>query len=193
MTVWMFLDPFASMVAEDEAKTWNEENPDKPPKDAQDVEYERIEATFREGFPDEKDILFSRGKGFLDLKNGCPDFYVWDIGGMCYTDYSGHGRSGFSRGVVEQLKDHPDTWFVPWSAFTFRYVEGALAEEYGEDVQIDGRLPPNILILDEKEMYKGVLEETIMERLKAKYQARRRVDANDLARLDKTDGGRTSE
>lgn len=170
MTVWLFMDKNSSGVSHDKAEEWNAENPDGPQKEGVDIDYEEAEEAFRKGFPGET-ILFSRDKNFYDLKNGSPDYYVFDIGGM---DYFGTRRSDFCRGVIELVADHPDTWFVPWSAFTFRYVEGALCDLLGDDCKVEGKLPPNVLVLDDREIYAGVIESTIMDRLRAAYQTRKK-------------------
>lgn len=170
LSVWLFMDEGSSFLAHDRAEGWNDEHPEGPHKRGVDVDYEDAEDAFREAFPG-VDLRFSRGKNWPELKNGSPDYYVFDIGGM---DYGGSSRGNFARGVIDQVEDHPDTWFVPWSAFTFRYVEGALCDLLGDDCQVNGRLPPNVLVLDDKEVYSGVLEHTVMDRLKAAYQARRK-------------------
>ena len=172
MTVWMFLDDYASMVADDKAHAWNEANPDKPPKAAKDIEYEEIEKLFRETYPDEK-ILFSREKRPFDLRNGGgPTFYVFDIGGLDGFTGMGGRCKRFADEVVNQVKDHPDTLFVPWSAFTQRYVEGALCDLLGDECWADNKIPPNVVVLDEKEM-RGWIEQTIKDKMSALYQKRR--------------------
>lgn len=175
LTVWSFVDPYSSDADAMRAKEWNEENPDKPPKDGQEMEYEEVEKYFREGFPGEE-IRFSRGKLPHDLSNASPDFYVFDIGGM---DMGGTGRGRFCNEVVRQLADHPNTLFVPWSAFTHRYAEGAIQELLVPDpdgVWEDSMLGrvPNILILDSKSCYDGILAETLVARLRKLYQERRK-------------------
>ena len=169
MTVWMFIDPFASGVADDKAEAWNAEHPEGPEKSATDIEYEEIEEAFTKTFPKER-ILFSRGKMPRELANASPNYYVWDIGGLCYTDYSGTQRGDFSRVVIDQIKEHPDTVFVPWSRFTQQYAEGALADLFGDDAFVEKKLPPNVIILDNDQTI--WVEEEIIKELKKLYRAR---------------------
>lgn len=175
MTVWMFIDPYSSDADHTRAMEWNAEHPDQPAREGVDMEYEDVERVFREGFPEEK-ITFHRGKLPHDLKNANPDYYVFDIGGM---DMGGTSRGHFCNEVARQLADHPNTTFVPWSAFTHRYAEGAIQELLVPDpngVWEDSMLGrvPNILILDSKSCYDGLLEDTILARLRTLYQERRK-------------------
>lgn len=169
--VWMFLDDYASMTADDRAAAWNEENPTQKPKTAKEIEYEEIEKVFQDSFPDAK-FLFSRDKNAFELRNGGPDYYVFDIGGLDGFTGCGGRCKRFADELVNQVKDHPDTLFVPWSAFTQRYVEGALCDMLGDDCWVDKKIPPNIIVLDDKEM-RGWIEGTILDKLKAAYQGRR--------------------
>lgn len=177
MTVWTFVDPNSSQTDEDLADQWNEANPDKPPRTGADMEYEEIETLFRGGFPDEQ-IAFVRGKLPHDLKNGAPNYYVFDIGGM---DLGGTNASRrmFSNELARQVREHPDTTFVPWSAFTHRYTEGALEELLlGDDTETEWKLsmlPPNILILDSASCYAGVLSTRLLTDLRQRYQTRKRA------------------
>jgi hypothetical protein len=177
MTVWTFVDPNSSQTDEDLAEQWNAEHPDQPPRTGADMEYEEIEQLFRKSFADEQ-LIFHRGKLPHDLKNGAPDYYVFDIGGM---DMGGTfvRRRMFSNELARQVGEHPNTTFVPWSAFTHRYAEGALEELLlGDDPDTEWKpktmLPPNILILDSSSCYDGVLAEKLLSELRSRYQSRKR-------------------
>lgn len=170
MTVWMFLDEYASLTAGDRAREWNEENPDKPPREPVDVEYEDVEALLREAFAGET-ILFSRGKRPHELANQAPTIYLWDIGGM--DGCTGSRRGQFSRDVIEQVAEHQDTIFIPWSSFTQRYAEGALCDLLGDECWADGRIPHNVIILDAEQVRKCYdLDNELLGRLRTLYQAR---------------------
>ena len=171
MTVWMFLDDYASMSAVDKANEWNDANPTQKPKEPNEIEYEEIEKILTEVFAGEK-ILFSRGKPPNELKNGGPDYYVFDIGGLDNFTMVGGRCARFARDLVEQIADLPSTLFVPWSAFTQRYVEGALCDILGDDCWVDKKIPGNVIVLDDKEM-RGWIENTILEKLKTAYQSRK--------------------
>lgn len=187
LTVWMYFDEYASMVSDDKAKEWNEANPDKPPKQAVDVDYEEAEATLTAAFPGVT-ILFSRNKPYWELKNGCPSLYVFDIG-MLGGGFGG-GRYEWCNGLYDQIADHPDTVFLPWSSFTQRYMEGVLADTLGEDCKIDNKIPPNVVILDEEEIRKcGLIEDELLAKLKKLYQDRRVKNPLDSVPAKPLDGG----
>lgn len=109
MKIWMYVDEFASMESSTEE------------------EYAEIEAAFREWLPDVK-LSFKRGASFMELRNGRPDFYVWDIGGLCYVDHSGDKRVDWCHEVVDQIESHPNTLFVPWTMMTQDYLRFAVTE-----------------------------------------------------------------
>lgn len=178
MQVWMFVDPNSSQTEEDRAEEWNEKNPDKPPRSAVDMEYVEIEELFAKTFPAEQ-IQFQRDVMPHSLKNAGPDFYVFDIGGM---DFGGSNarRRMFSNELARQVREHPDTTFVPWSAFTHRYAEGALEEMLlGDDPDTEWKpkemLPPNILILDSNSCYDGLLSDKLLAYARERYQNRKKV------------------
>lgn len=173
MTVWMFLDPYASLLANEDADEWNAAHPDEPLKTGRDIEYEEIEETFRSSFPKEKKILFSRDKIASELKNGAPDYYVFDIGGLDGFTMVGGRCKRFADELVAQIAEHPSTLFVPWSSFTQSYIEGALCDLLGEECWVDKTIPPNVIVLDEKERRSNV-EAIVLDKLKAAYQKRRR-------------------
>ena len=62
------------------------------------------------------------------LSNYPCDIYIFDIGGLCATDYSGRARGGFCRTVLEQLQERPSTAFIPWSRMTKGSVRGAIED-----------------------------------------------------------------
>lgn len=176
MTVWTFVDPNSSQTDEERADQWNADHPDQPAKTGADLEYEEIEQLFRKSFAAEQ-LAFHRGKLPHDLKNGAPDYYVFDIGGMDMGGTSARRRM-FSNELARQVREHPNTTFVPWSAFTHRYAEGALEELLlGDDTDTEWKLsmlPPNILILDTNSCYDGVLADKILGELRTRYQSRKR-------------------
>jgi hypothetical protein len=167
----MYTDDQTSWSMQDRAAQLNAERDEGAPEvDPVDLEYADIEKVFSDAFP-EIDFSFTRGVCPPALKNGCPDYYVWDIGGMAYGDMTGVQRGNFSRMIADEIKEHPDTVFVPWSSFTHRYIEGALADLFGEDAYAEGKLPPNVIILDEKEVW-GDMTDTIVKRMQTLYQLR---------------------
>jgi hypothetical protein len=183
----MFTDDQASMSARDRADKWNDEHPDAPaPKTTKDVEYEEIEGVFRETFPDEE-LVFSRDKTAFELRNGGPDYYVFDIGGLDGFTGTGGRCKRFADELVAQIEDHPGTTFVPWSAFTQRYVEGALCDLLGDDCWAEKKIPPNVVVLDDKEMT-GWVEQTILEKLGAAYRARKTRSSTTGSRSSSTPG-----
>lgn len=126
MTVWMFVDPFASMVGEMEAdRRGIADDGDMPA--AVVLEYVQLEEFFRKAFPD-REILFTRNVPVRELLTGAPSFYVFDIGGMCATDYGGHMRMNWCGGVLKALENNHSTGFVPWSLMTRCEMEGALMD-----------------------------------------------------------------
>ncbi len=171
MIVWMFLDEYASSLAVEDANAWNDEHPEGPPKEPRDIEYEKIEKIFNEVLPNEK-LLFSRNKLPSDLRNGGPAYYIFDIGGLDGFTMVGGRCNRFAKDLVEQVKEHENTIFVPWSSFTQSYVEGALCDLLGEECWIEKTIPPNIIILDDKQRREWI-EPIILEKLKTLYQARK--------------------
>jgi hypothetical protein len=105
----MYVDPFASMDSSPEA------------------EYAEYEQFFRDLLPGVA-LQFQRDVLFTQLANGRPDVYLFDIGGMCMTDYSGQQRFNWCHEVARQVEDHPNTLFLPWSEFTIRHWGDAVKE-----------------------------------------------------------------
>lgn len=165
MHIWMYVDQYSSWSSNNRAEEWNEDHSDEQ-KTGKDLEYEEIEKLFSKAFPAEK-LTFKRDVLLSELRNGNPDIYVWDIGGLCYVDQSGTQRYNWSHEVVRQIEDHPGTVFVPWSAFTQRYVRGALEDLIGEDAFEAQQFPRNILILDENELLTTTaIEQDIVKRVR---------------------------
>ena len=108
MKIWLYVDEFSTMdrTAEDE--------------------YEEIEEFFKGQLSGR--LYFKREVLPGELKNGSPDIYLWDIGGMCIVDHSGDRRIEFCRQIVEQVDDHPNTLFIPYTAMTRRDLQFALTE-----------------------------------------------------------------
>lgn len=167
----MYVDPQSSIVSDMLADDWNTANKDKPAKTGQVIEYEEIEKLFRTTFPDEK-IFFNRGITPHRLQNVNPDFYVWDIGGMCSVDLTGTRRTNFCRELLHQIKDHPNTYFVPWSVFTHNYIRNALTDLFDQDDLDPKNIPENLIILDEESRNEG-LDRVPMEKLSELYRNRK--------------------
>lgn len=108
MIVWLYVDQFASML------TTVEE------------EYEGLERLFRESL--DCALVFHRDKYPHELRNGCPDIYLFDIGGLCYVDHSGDRRHDFCHEVVRAVEEHPNTLFIPWTSMTRDMFRFALTE-----------------------------------------------------------------
>lgn len=177
MQVWMFVDPNSSQTEEDRAEAWNAANPNKPPRSAVEMEYAEIMDLFARTFPAEQ-IEFKPDVLPHALQNAGPEFYVFDIGGMDFGGTSSRRRA-FSNALAQQVREHPDTTFVPWSAFTHRYAEGALEEMLlGDDPDAEWKpkemLPPNILVLDSNSCYDGLLSDKMLAYARQRYQARKR-------------------
>lgn len=159
MIVYMFVDETSSMHAEDIAADG---------ETGQDIEYKEIEEFFRDLFPDEK-LMFKRNVTFNDLSNTNPDYYVFDIGGMDIAyDTLGKRRTQWCRGVVNQIADHPNTVFVPWSQFTQGYAKNALLDLIGEEAFDAGKFPPNLIVLSDSENRLSSTEILLREKLKAR-------------------------
>ena len=116
MIISMYLDPYATGYAEDLAEEEGLES-------GVEYEYCELENALREAFPGEK-ILFNRDVTPRELS--APTFYVFDIGGMCATDYSGAARRMWARDLAEKIGDLPGVGFVPWSSMTRSSVRAAL-------------------------------------------------------------------
>lgn len=91
-------------------------------------------------FPNET-LSFDEGKMPWDLKNNNPDIYLFDIGGLCHTDFSGGQRMRLCSVILRELDDHPNTKFVPWSSFTRKFIRYAFEEEKLEKIPINMWLP----------------------------------------------------
>lgn len=109
MQVWLYVDQFATIDSSSEE------------------EYAELEELFRQTFPGHA-LTFTRDMLPHMLANACPDVYLFDIGGLCYTDYSGGVRINFCKDVIAQVKDHPNTLFIPWSSMTMSYTRDAAEE-----------------------------------------------------------------
>ena len=68
--VWLYTDEFATIGR------------------TQEDEYKEIESRLVDLLPG-LNLKFERDKRPHDLSNGSADVYVFDIGGMCYSDLSG--------------------------------------------------------------------------------------------------------
>ena len=125
--VWIYVDPYGSQLL------------DTTPDD----EYPEIEAMIRDAHPGVA-FRFVRNKPPTDLLSGRCDVYVFDIGGLCYTDYSGSTRLNFCRVVQRAVEDLPDTLFVPWTGMTRDYLRSAwhdlVETRIGHQVE-EGELP----------------------------------------------------
>jgi len=139
MTIWMYVDEFSSMMSST-AK-----------------EYAEIRGCFRKWLPKHK-ILFCKDKRPHELANARPDIYVFDIGGLCYVDYSGNQRHNFCHEVVRQVEDHPNTLFVPWTSMTRASLRFAMTEFLPEfagkaedDREFSEGLRPNVWCPGENE------------------------------------------
>lgn len=110
MKIGLFVDAFASIGKE------------------QEDEYQEIEQAFRDAYPEETNLIFKRDMQPHNLKNNPVDVYLFDFGGLCYTDFSGSFRMSFASEIVKQLKDLPNTLFIPYSKMTRDYVHDAMEE-----------------------------------------------------------------
>jgi hypothetical protein len=150
-TIWLYVDPFASM--------------DGSPEE----EYDDIERELNERLPGE--CVFHRNKLPHELKTGSPDVYLFDIGGMCVTDYSGTLRDNFCHTIVEQVDEKTNTLFVPYTMMTRSSFRFALSEylpefavlpeeERGEHVLEEGkRLRPNLWYCDKEHEWDVSIDE----------------------------------
>ncbi len=116
ITVYAYVDPYTTMHAEDMADSLGLDSPE-------DYEYGEIEAAIKLEFPE---VIFNRGVLFSGLANANPDFYVFDIGGMCRVDFGGTQRVGWCHHVLRAMDDHPQTGFVPWSMMTWQAARSAI-------------------------------------------------------------------
>lgn len=137
MKIGLFVDPFAAIGT------------------TQEEEYAEIENQFREAYPDTQ-LIFKRDMQPYNLKNNPVDIYLFDFGGLCYVDHSGSQRMDFSRIILEQVKELPNTLFLPYSKMTRDYVNDAMDEYF------PGLLAPNV-ILPSKDHWDNtpILEATI--------------------------------
>lgn len=111
LTIWMYVDPHSTSLYDERAERMGLEG------GGVELEYRELESLIGKTFPD-CEITFSRDKTFTDLANGNPDFYLFDIGGMCAVDYTGVQRSNWCHMILRQLENHPSTGFVPWTCMT---------------------------------------------------------------------------
>jgi hypothetical protein len=126
MIVSMYRDPHATSMAQEEAEAAGLE-------DGVEWEYRQIEKTLQEAFPHER-FIFKRDIKPRDLRNSPPHFYIFDIGGMCATDFNGAARRAWARDLADQIKDLPQCGFVPWSTMTRSSVRCAIDDlVLGED------------------------------------------------------------
>ena len=108
MKVWMYVDQFATLDS------------------SQEEEYQNLEELIQTALPFK--ISFKRNVLPHELKNGNPDIYIFDIGGLCYIDFSGDKRIDMSKTMLEQVNDHPNTLFIPYSKMTVDYVKFAMED-----------------------------------------------------------------
>lgn len=116
--VWLYVDEFGCAGEE--------------PED----EYTHLESFFTEQLGK---VKFKRNMLFTELRNGSPDLYVFDIGGLCYVDYSGRQRMDWCNEVLRQVADHPNTLFIPYSDMTRGYCRVAM-----EDLVPETLTAPNV-------------------------------------------------
>jgi hypothetical protein len=145
ITVYMNVDEFTTMFGEEQAQEYNEKYGTN--LTAKDLEYQELEDKFREAFPEEE-IKFYRDKLPKDLKNANPDYYIWDIGGMCVVDISGARRQLFTDDIVRQIEDHPNTWFIPNTLITCSSLRAALMDLMPEEDFEELKVPPNVVLFD---------------------------------------------
>lgn len=142
LRVWVFTDVFASM-----GKT-------------QEEEYEEIQRELQELVPEIK-LTFSLNKSPDQLSNASPDVYLFDIGGMCATDYGGSQRRNWCHMLMRQIDDHPNTLFIPWSSMTGDSIRSAMQEFLPEWDDPEAELPEppvrfNVWLPPENERWSNV-------------------------------------
>jgi hypothetical protein len=120
--VWLFVDEFASL--------------DSTPDD----EYDEIEGFLCETLRGHT-LAFQRDMRPHLLANASPRVYLFDIGGMCVTDFGGGMRRNWAHTLIRQLEDHPSTLFVPWTSMTGDSLRSALQEFLPEWHDPEAALP----------------------------------------------------
>lgn len=127
-------------------------------------EYDEIEAAFQEELPKTK-FHFVRNVQPNALSNSSFDVYLFDFGGLCYSDPSGGFRMSLAREITKQVEERPNTLFIPYSKMTRDYQKIAADDAFGDFS------PPNLWRADKDNWETRPIQEALRQWEASKREA----------------------